>query len=394
MSNNNIKKNVILVVNHGTKDTSKLLGAMQTEDLTVLTAQDSLEVMAIATSELPQIIVIDLADSAIDGWNICQQLKENTLTSTITIILTGAVADTASRIKQFNWEQIDYILAPAKPEELVTRIKIHLALGNSAQQSAAEKHNAQMEALNFIPIDEAAKEDLGKFATMIFNDLQAPLDSLKKFTESLSAEYGDELDEQQGEYVEQLADSDSEIEAVMQELMMYSQIGKSQETWIAVNLETLLQEVTQDLQAQIAAEEAIITVENLPTVLVNPQEMSQLFTNLIENSLKFRSQQPPRIEIKGTQQQQDWLIAVKDNGIGIDPEYQDLIFEVFQRLHPPETYSGYGIGLAICDKIVYRYGGEIWVESELGQGATFNFTIPNHFLPHKILRLRENYFAS
>ncbi len=394
MSNNNIKKNVILVVNHGTKDTSKLLGAMQTEDLTVLTAQDSLEVMAIATSELPQIIVIDLADSAIAGWNICQQLKENSLTSTITIILTGAVADTASRIKQFNWEQIDYILAPAKPEELVTRIKIHLALGNSAQQSAAEKHNAQMEALNFIPIDEAAKEDLGKFATMIFNDLQAPLDSLKKFTESLSAEYGDELDEQQREYVEQLADSDSEIESVMQELMMYSQIGKSQETWIAVNLETLLQEVTQDLQAQIAAEEAIITVENLPTVLVNPQEMSQLFTNLIENSLKFRSQQPPRIEIKGTQQQQDWLIAVKDNGIGIDPEYQDLIFEVFQRLHPPGTYSGYGIGLAICDKIVYRYGGEIWVESELGQGATFNFTIPNHFLPHKILRLRENYFAS
>ena len=148
MSNNNIKKNVILVVNHGTKDTSKLLGALQTEDLTVLTAQDSLEVMAIATSELPQIIVIDLADSAIDGWNICQQLKENVLTSTITIILTGAVADTASRIKQINWERIDYIITPTQPEELVTRIKIHLALCNLAQQSAAEKHNAQIEAFN------------------------------------------------------------------------------------------------------------------------------------------------------------------------------------------------------------------------------------------------------
>ncbi len=394
MSNNNIQKNVILVVHHGTKDTSKLLNALQSEDLTILTAQDSLEALAIATSELPQMIVIDLTSSARDGWQICQQLKENILTNKIAVILTGAVADTASQIKQFNWDKIDYILAPTQPEEVVTRINTHLALRNLAQQSEVEKHEAQIEALNFIPIDEAAKEDLSKFATLVFNDLQAPLDSLKKFTESLSAEYEEELDAQADEYIAQLADSDSEIEALKQQLMIYSQMGKSEETWIAVNLETLVQEVTQDLQAKIAAEEAIIIVGNLPTVLVNPQEMSQLFANLIENSLKFRSEQQPRIEITGTQRQQDWLIEVKDNGIGIDPKYQELIFELFHRLHPPETYSGYGIGLAICDKIVYRYGGEIWVESALGQGATFYFTIPNHFLPHKILRLESNYLAS
>lgn len=394
MSNNNIQKNVILVVHHGAKDTSELLNALQTEDLTVLTAKDFLEVMAIATSELPQIIIIDLATSAKDGWNICQQLKENILTSKIAVILTGAFADTASKIKQFHWDKIDYILAPTKPEEVVKRINTHLALRNLAQQSEAEKHNAQTEALNFIPIDEAARDDLSKFATLVFNDLQAPLDSLKKFTASLSAEYGEELDEQLGEYIDQLADSDSEIEALMQQLMVYSQIGKNEETWIAVNLETLVEEVTQDLQVKIAAEEAIITVENLPTVLVNPQEMSQLFANLIENSLKFRSEQQPRIEIRGTQRQQDWLITVKDNGIGIDPKYQELIFELFQQLHSSETYSGYGIGLAICDKIIYRYGGEIWVKSELGQGASFHFTIPNHFLPHKILRLEENYLTS
>lgn len=404
MSHNNIRENVILVINDGTKDTSELLNALQTEDFTVLTAEDSMDVMAIAKSELPQIIIIDLASSEMAGWKICKQLKANRLTNRISLILTGAVADTPSRIKEFNWDSVDYILSPTKPEEIITRIKTHLALQKLAQQfqeeivarrKAEAKLEQEMNQAQSITSDYSASEqDVEKFAAMVFDDLQTPLDSLTMFAESLAEEYGDELDADASEYIEQLTDSGSEMEALMQDLLLYSRIGKGDETWIAVNLAIPLEDVTQNLQAAIAETEATIVVEDLPSVLINPQEISQLWQNLIENSLKFRSERQPRIEIKGTQQQQEWLITVKDNGIGIESKFQEQIFEVFQRLHPPETYPGTGIGLAVCQKIVERYGGKIWVESELGQGSTFYFTLPANCLPQKVTTSNENYHTN
>lgn len=400
MSNNNIKQNVILVVNDGTKDTSKLLNALQREDFELLTAKDLMDVKTIAKSELPQIIIINIASSEIDGWKICKQLKANRLTNRISIILTGAVAETPSRIKEFNWDSVDYILSPTQPEEVVTRIKTHLALYKLAlqfqeelvarRQAEAKLEQETNQTENNI-LSVASEQDLNKFAAMVFDDLQTPLDSLTMFAESLAEEYADELDPESSEYIEQLTDSGSEMESLMQDLLLYSRIGKGDETWISVYMEMLLEDVTQDLQAAIASTGATIVIENLPAVFVNPQEISQLWQHLIENSLKFRSEQQPHIEIKGTQQQQEWLIAVKDNGIGIEAKFQEQIFEVFQRLHPPEAYPGTGMGLAICKKIVERYGGKIWVESELGQGSTFYFTLLANCQPQKLATSNENY---
>jgi len=227
----------------------------------------------------------------------------------------------------------------------------------------------------------SSNQDLENFASIVSHDLQAPLRSLTMFAELLAQEYKSELDEDAHKYIEHITSSGSRMQTLIQDLLAYSLAGKSQQTWISLDLKTLLSKVIEDLQAAIAETQATIIINDLPVVWVNPTEISQLFQNLIENALKFRSEQPPRIEITATQQQEKWLFSISDNGIGIESEFQQQIFQVFQRLHASDAYSGTGIGLAICQKIVQRYEGIIWVESELGKGSTFYFTLPINFAP-------------
>ncbi len=228
---------------------------------------------------------------------------------------------------------------------------------------------------------EIVNQELEEFVSTVSHDLQAPLRSLTMFAELLAKEYQDELDEVGAKYVQHISNSGMRMQTLIQDLLLYARAGKSEQTWVSVDLNSILDKVTQDLQAAIAATQAVIIAEDLPTIFVNPSEIAQVFQNLIGNGIKFCSKPPPRIEIKAQQQADNWLISVKDNGIGIEPEFQEQIFQVLQRLHPPETYPGTGIGLAICQKIIQRYDGKIWVESEPGKGSTFYFTFPVTITP-------------
>jgi light-regulated signal transduction histidine kinase (bacteriophytochrome) len=143
-----------------------------------------------------------------------------------------------------------------------------------------------------------------------------------------------------------------------------------------VELACIMEGIFNDLARTIRDNQAEITCEELPMVLGNPRHIAQLLQNLITNAIKFRGDAPPRVHISAERRADEWVIAVRDNGIGIDPQHAGRIFVVFQRLHTRAEYPGTGIGLAICKKIVERHGGQIWVESQPGQGATFYFTLP------------------
>ena len=224
---------------------------------------------------------------------------------------------------------------------------------------------------------EKANKELENFARTVSHDLQEPLRSIGMFSELLQAEYKESLDSQAQEYLGYVVSSVQRMDTLIKDLLSYSRAGKNEQTWVETDLSELAKIAVEDLQASITEAEAEVSIGNLPTLIVNPTEIIQLLRNLISNSLKFRGNRKPSIEIYSHRYSDRWMIAVEDNGIGIEPEYQEHIFEIFKRLHPQSDYPGSGIGLSICQKIVERHQGQIGVKSQLGNGSTFYFTLPS-----------------
>lgn len=222
--------------------------------------------------------------------------------------------------------------------------------------------------------------DIAEFTSSMVHDLQAPLRSLTMFTELLAKEYQDDLDEKGQLYLDRISASGSRMQNLIEDLLTYSRTGTGDQTWMSVDLNQTVVQVQLDLQSEIAESGAKITVHDLPQLLLNPKEIHQLFQNLIANAIAY-SDNPPQIDISVTAQGEEWLFAIEDRGFGIAPEFQSQIFEVFQRLQSDDLFPGSGIGLAICQKIVRRYEGIIWVESEVGRGSTFYFTLPMNPCP-------------
>jgi PAS domain S-box-containing protein len=218
--------------------------------------------------------------------------------------------------------------------------------------------------------------ELEQFAYIASHDLREPLRKIKSYVELLAENYQGQLDDTADKYITYVTDGATRMQALIADLLTYSRVGQGNLTLEPTDLGTVLEQTLGDLSVTIEENSALITADPLPTVRANAQQIAQLFLNLIGNAIKFQGKATPKIEVKAELQECQWLIAVRDNGIGIKPQYAERIFEIFQRLHSREKYAGTGIGLAICRKIVERHGGRIWMESQLGLGTTFYFTLP------------------
>jgi light-regulated signal transduction histidine kinase (bacteriophytochrome) len=167
------------------------------------------------------------------------------------------------------------------------------------------------------------------------------------------------------------------MQRLIGDLLAYSRVGTRGQPFAETDCEQVLQYTLADLQPAIGETKATVTHDPLPTVLADQSQLGQVFQNLLSNAIKFHGLTPPAIHIGAERRDAEWLFSVRDNGMGIDPQYHERIFVIFQRLHPRDEYPGTGIGLALCKRIVERHGGRIWVESAFGEGATFYFTIPD-----------------
>jgi len=167
------------------------------------------------------------------------------------------------------------------------------------------------------------------------------------------------------------------MHTLINDLLAYSRVNTREKDLEPTDCNMILDRVITNLQSSIQEHKAAITCDPLPAVIADPSQLMQLFQNLISNAIKFHGPEPHFIHISARRENIEWVFSIRDNGIGIDPQYNERIFIIFQRLHTRTEYPGTGIGLAICKKIVDRHGGRIWVESELGKGATFYFTIPD-----------------
>jgi light-regulated signal transduction histidine kinase (bacteriophytochrome) len=166
------------------------------------------------------------------------------------------------------------------------------------------------------------------------------------------------------------------MQRLIQDLLSYARITTRGKTFTSVDSQKVFDRTLSDLKLVIQSKNATVTCDPLPTVTADDTQLGQLFQNLVGNAIKYHGPEPPRVHISAQTGGQEWIFTVSDNGIGIEPEYKDQIFELFQRLHGIGEYEGTGIGLAMCKKIVERHRGRIWVESEPGKGARFHFTLP------------------
>ena len=222
-----------------------------------------------------------------------------------------------------------------------------------------------------------ANQDLEQFAFSASHDLQEPLRSIKIYSELLANRYGDGLDEEAKEFVRYLRSGANRMESLVRDLLSYTQLTKGDEPAEMANAAAAFDVALSNLAGAISETGAEVSAEPLPYLPVHATHLQQLFQNLVGNAIKYRSpERPPVVRVTAERQGRHWLFAVTDNGIGIAPEYKEMIFGLFKRLHTTDEYSGTGIGLAICQRIVDRYHGRIWVESEPGRRSTFRFTLP------------------
>ena len=248
--------------------------------------------------------------------------------------------------------------------------------------SALKKSEQKQQDLN-IALEKRATElistntELERFAYISSHDLQEPLRMIGRYLQLLELKHGDQLDEAAINYINLSVNAAARMKQLIVDLLEYSRVGSPDQDIGNTDMNDVMGQVFEILRTDIEDTGATIECKELPVLPgTSHTQMLQLMQNLIGNALKYRAAERPQIQIDYSEDNTDWTFTVKDNGIGIELEYYKKIFVVFQRLHTRDEYSGTGIGLAICKKIVQRYGGRIWVESEVGKGARFYFTLP------------------
>ena len=268
--------------------------------------------------------------------------------------------------KILNVEIDDYAKAEIKLENINKILNVEID----------DYENAEIKLENLIDELKISNIALEQFAYVSSHDLKEPLRMITSFLQLLKKNYEDNLDEDANDYIEYAMDGAKRLDLMINDLLEFSMIGSKKRELKYLNSEKIVELVLINLKTLIKDNNAIVTYDPLPTIYANDQQMVQLFQNLIGNAIKYRGEKVPEIHISAEKLNNEYIFAVKDNGIGIDQKNLERIFTIFQRLHTQEKYVGTGIGLAISQKIIEQHRGKIWAESEPGKGTTFYFTIP------------------
>lgn len=239
-----------------------------------------------------------------------------------------------------------------------------------------ERKRAEQELRRYTDELQRSNHELAQFAYVASHDLQEPLRAVSGCVQLLQQRYGNKLDERADELINHTVSGAVRMQTLINDLLVYSRVGTRGKPFDITDAQVCVKDALENLQVAIKESGASVVCDDLPTVLADSTQLTQLFQNLIGNSLKFRGERTPQINVGSEIKATGCLFYVRDNGIGIEPQYFERIFGVFQRLHGRKNYPGNGIGLAICKKIIERHNGRIWVESEAGKGSTFYFTLP------------------
>jgi two-component system, sensor histidine kinase and response regulator len=356
----------ILVVDDTPANLRLLHQMLEREGYDVRVAPSGEMALRAVWDEPPDLILLDVIMPRMDGFTVCQELKADPRSRHIPVIFISALSDTEDKVRAFDEGGVDYITKPFQSAEVLARVNTHLDLIQS--QRALRDLNERLEQSN---------RELEQFAYVAAHDIKAPLNRILGFSELLVLKSGPALDGDSRKYLVHIQQGVEHLSTLIDNLLSYSRISTQSKPFEPVDLRALAQGIRADLAGRIDELGANVEIGDLPRVLADESQMWQLLSNLVGNALKFHEPgTPPVVELYSEREDGFAVVSVRDNGIGIEAEYLDRIFEIFQRLHTSAEYEGTGIGLAVCKKIVQRHGGTIRIRSEPGEGTTFSFALP------------------
>jgi signal transduction histidine kinase len=287
--------------------------------------------------------------------------------------LLGVLNVDADRPNRFTQTSVEILTLFANPAAIAIQ---NAELYEQAQVEIANRIQTEDELQKVMKELERSNTEFEQFAYVASHDLREPLRMVSSFMELLEKRAGNHLDADSKEYIHYATDGANRMQNLIDALLNYSRVGTQGRSFAPTDCDEVLSQTLENLQLKVNESGAEIVADPLPVVMADDVQLLQLFQNLISNAIKFQNDSQPKIRVGVKEERHLYEFSIMDNGIGIDPQNADRIFEMSQRLHPQDEYPGAGIGLATCKKIVERHGGRIWVNSELGKGSTFYFTLP------------------
>ncbi|HEX2869222.1 MAG TPA: response regulator [Ignavibacteriales bacterium] len=414
----------ILIAEDSITQLENLKYILQKESYEVIAVQDGMSAFKAAVDNKPSLIISDIIMPRMDGYELCRRLKGHSQLRDIPVILLTNLTDPHEVIKGLQAGADNFLTKPYKGEFLLSKIKYILENKHLRRNSApsddgvkvkfdgeqylinssrtqiidlllstfenAVQKNGELQQVNdqLLSVQQELKRknlelersnrDLELFAYVASHDLQEPVRNVSNYTTLLERRYRNAFDEKGQQMLAFITEGSRRMQDLIQDLLSYSRLSNVENKFEMVDLNEVVSDSFKNLKAAIDESNAVIKTDRLPAVKAVRAQMLQLFQNLLSNAIKYRNPaKMPEIEIGCYKMGSKIVFFIKDNGIGIEKEYFDRIFVIFQRLHDRGSYPGTGIGLTICKKIIERHGGRMWVESEIGKGSAFFFTLPS-----------------
>jgi signal transduction histidine kinase len=336
-------------------------------------------------------ILLDVRMPEMDGFETAELIRSRPRSRQTPILFLTGYRNEEHLFRGYDLGAVDFLFKPIVPEVLRSKVAVFVELSrtNAKLRQQADALRTQAEALRKSEqnLEERvlerteelmrSNEELQQFAYVASHDLQEPLRTVSIYAQLLAKRYRGRLDDDADEFINFIVEGSERMETLIHDLLDFSRVdARGADFFTRMNCDAALDDAIRNLHSLIEENRAVITRGPLPWVKGDPVQLTRLFQNLLVNSIKYRTEARPRIHVAADREPGEWLFAVSDNGIGIEPQYAEKVFGIFRCLQARDKSSGSGMGLAICRKIVSRHDGRIWVESELGKGATFHFTLP------------------
>lgn len=341
------------------------------------------------------VILLDVQMPDLDGYETAQLIRSRERSRfTPLMFITAYDRPDFSVIKAYATGAVDYLVKPVVPEILRAKVASFVEVFQKTEQvkrqaielEAANRRLAAESAERKEALDELhrtaaelkrSNQELEQFAYVASHDLKEPLRKIRIYLQLLGQRYAEKLDASANQYIDYAVDAAERMQHLVNDLLTYARVGSRAKPPGVTDSAAVFDQILAQLEPAVRESGAVISRGSLPSVRADAAQLGQVFQNLLGNAMKFRREEaPPEIRVEAERNEENWLFSVRDNGIGIDPQYADRVFVIFERLHTRSEYPGTGMGLAICKKIIERHDGRIWLESEPGKGSTFKFTLP------------------